>query len=102
LSTLNPFAVSRQFGHLQQMARQQVAEHFVERVTDLEGDIETIADTVTLGGFPHLVRRRHDDLYLLVPDDSDLDGLLARLGDALDRAGAGAAAPVGCDAGCRL
>lgn len=51
----------------------------IVRVTDPDGDIEAIADTVTLGGFPHLVLRQHDDLYLLVPDAPGPARLLAGL-----------------------
>jgi PucR family transcriptional regulator, purine catabolism regulatory protein len=51
----------------------------IVRVTDPDGDIEAIADTVTLGGFPHLVLRQHDDLYLLVPDAASPADLLAGL-----------------------
>jgi PucR family transcriptional regulator, purine catabolism regulatory protein len=51
----------------------------IVRVTDPNGDIEAIADTVTLGGFPHLVLRQYDDLYLLVPDVPGPSRLLAGL-----------------------
>jgi purine catabolism regulator len=51
----------------------------IVRVTDLDGDIEAIADTVTLGGFPHLVLRQHDNLYLLMPDAPGPARLLAGL-----------------------
>jgi PucR family transcriptional regulator, purine catabolism regulatory protein len=51
----------------------------IVRVTDPDGDIEAIADTITLGGFPHLVLRQHDDLYLLVPDASGPARLLEGL-----------------------
>ncbi len=51
----------------------------IVRATDPDGDIEAIADTVTLSGFPHLVLRQHDDLYLLVADASGPARALAGL-----------------------
>jgi len=55
----------------------------IVQVTDSGGDVEAIADTVTLGGFPHLVLRQHDDLYLLVPDAPGPADVLAGLHGAV-------------------
>lgn len=53
------------------------------RVAEPGGDIEAIADAVTLGGFAQLVLRQQDDLYLLVPDAPGPARLLAGLHGAV-------------------